>query len=59
MGWGRQIFETIRRQGGPREHLVPDFLIGAHSTEHAHRIAAIDRGYLRRYFPNLRVMPPP
>jgi len=54
-----RIFKNYRRQGGPREHLVPDFLIGAHATEHADRIAAIDRGYLRRYFPNLRVMPPP
>jgi predicted nucleic acid-binding protein len=51
-----RIFKDYRRQGGPREHLVPDFLIGAHATEHADRIAAIDRGYLRRYFPNLRLI---
>jgi predicted nucleic acid-binding protein len=50
------IFKNYRRQGGPREHLVTDFLIGAHATEHADRIAAIDRGYLRRYFPNLRLI---
>jgi predicted nucleic acid-binding protein len=53
-----RIFKEYRRQGGPREHLVPDFLIGAHASEHAHRIAAIDRGYLRRYFPNLTVLRP-
>ncbi len=53
-----RIFKAYRRQGGPREHLVPDFLIGAHASEHAHRIAAIDRGYLRRYFPNLTVLRP-
>jgi predicted nucleic acid-binding protein len=51
-----RIFKDYRRQGGPREHLVPDFLIGAHASEHADRIAAIDRGYLRRYFPNLRLI---
>jgi predicted nucleic acid-binding protein len=53
-----RIFKEYRRQGGPREHLVADFLIGAHASEHAHRIAAIDRGYLRLYFPNLRVLRP-
>ena len=53
-----RIFKDYRRQGGPREHLVPDFLIGAHASEHADRIAAIDRGYLRHYFPNLTVLRP-
>ena len=53
-----RIFRTYRRQGGPREHLVPDFLIGAHAQRQADRIAAVDRGYLRRYFPHLRVLVP-
>ncbi len=53
-----RIFKTYRRQGGPREHLVPDFLIGAHALRQANRIAAIDRGFLRRYFPRLRVLRP-
>jgi predicted nucleic acid-binding protein len=44
-----RIFKRYRRQGGPREHLIPDFLIGAHAAEQADAIAAIDRGYLRRY----------
>lgn len=51
-----RIFRQYRREGGPREHLVPDFLIGAHAQQQADRIAAIDRGYLRRYFPRLRVL---
>jgi predicted nucleic acid-binding protein len=52
------IFKQYRREGGPREHLIPDFLIGAHAQIQANRIAAIDRGYLRRYFPRLRVLKP-
>jgi predicted nucleic acid-binding protein len=52
------IFKQYRREGGPREHLVPDFLIGAHAQTQADCIAAIDRGYLRRYFPRLRVLKP-
>lgn len=53
-----RIFRAYRGKGGPREHLVPDFLIGAHAQEQADQIAAIDRGYLRRYFPRLRILEP-
>lgn len=51
-----QLFRQYRNQGGPREHLVPDFLIGAHALRQANQIAAVDRGYLRRYFPGLKVL---
>lgn len=53
-----RIFRDYRWKGGPREHLIPDFLIGAHAQRQADQIAAIDRGYLRRYFPRLRVIKP-
>jgi predicted nucleic acid-binding protein len=53
-----RLFSAYRRHGGPREHLVPDFLIGAHARLQADRLAAIDRGYLRRYFPRLRILSP-
>jgi predicted nucleic acid-binding protein len=51
-------FKRYRQAGGPRQHLVPDFLIAAHAQSQAHRLAAIDRGYLRTWFPDLRLLTP-
>ncbi len=53
-----QLFRKYRDQGGPREYLIPDFIIGAHASIDAHRLAANDRGYLRRYFPDLTLLTP-
>lgn len=53
-----RLFREYRREGGPREHLIPDFLIGARAQQQADRIAAIDPGYLRRYFPRLKILQP-
>lgn len=52
-----QTFKCYRQAGGPRQHLVPDFLIAAHAQTQANRLAAIDRGYLRQWFPDLELLP--
>lgn len=52
-----QTFLRYRKEGGPRHSLIPDFLIASHATVQADRLAATDRGYLRRYFPKLELLP--
>lgn len=51
-------FKRYRQAGGPRQHLVADFLIAAHAQIQANRLAAIDRGYLRQWFCGLKVLVP-
>lgn len=53
-----RTFRTYRAQGGPREHLVPDFLIGAHAQLQSDGLLALDRGFYRRYFERLQVIGP-
>lgn len=53
-----RAFRAYRDQGGPRTHLVPDFLIGAHGQLQADGLLALDRGFYRRYFRDLMVVGP-
>lgn len=53
-----RIFRAYRGEGGPRKSILPDFLIAAHAAIQAEALATEDRGYLRRYFPNIRLLTP-
>ncbi|MEO0452600.1 MAG: type II toxin-antitoxin system VapC family toxin [Verrucomicrobiota bacterium] len=52
------VFRKYREARGPREHLIPDFLIAAHAQVVCDRLLSPDRGYLRQYFPDLHVIRP-
>lgn len=53
-----KAWRAYRQAGGPRERLVPDFLVAAHATHHADRLLTRDRGFHRRAFADLEILDP-
>jgi hypothetical protein len=53
-----KIFRAYRNEGGPRSTILPDFLIAAHASTQADALATEDRGYLRAYFPSIKLLKP-
>jgi predicted nucleic acid-binding protein len=53
MAWG-----AYRRDGGRRDRMIADFLVGAHAQRHADQLLTRDAGFYRLGFERLRIVDP-
>ena len=53
-----RIWRAYRLQGGKRNRILADFLIGAHAQLHASRLLSRDRGFYQQMFPSLSLLDP-
>src|SRR5688572_26990513 len=53
-----KVWHLYRKEGGRRERVVADFLIGAHALVQGNRLLTRDRGFYRKYFKALKIIDP-
>ncbi|MER9892128.1 type II toxin-antitoxin system VapC family toxin [Mesorhizobium sp. M0119] len=53
-----RAFSIYRRLGGPREKVMPDFLIGAHAAIRGYPILTRDPAGFRKYFRDVELIAP-
>jgi hypothetical protein len=52
-----EAWHNHRRRGGGRDRIAADFLIGGHASVQCERLLTRDRGFYRKHFTNLTVVP--
>jgi len=48
---------TYRKAGGKRDRILADFMIGAHAQSEANTLLTHARGFYRKYFSDLTILP--
>lgn len=51
-------WRNYRKNGGKRERVAADFIIGSHAETYADRLLTRDKGFFKSYFKNLTVLDP-
>lgn len=53
-----RCWRTYRKQGGKRNRILSDFLVGAHAQVQSSQLLTRDRGFYGSMFPSLKVVDP-